>query len=90
LGDLTMGRRQSIYKVMAEDYKPPYYRDLNEFYDYYKKMGYDQDPRKCWHFIRISVHGTIEFRMFDNTNDLDEICVWAKRCFEECVMALSS
>lgn len=87
-GNLTQGERMQLYHQMAKDYKPRHYGDWDDLYTYYHQCGYDFDPRKCWHLIRISVNGTIEFRMFDNTENLDQVTQWAKRCHSICANAL--
>ncbi len=89
MGNLSRGERMAIYQIMAKDNKPIPYSDWDELYWHYSNNGYDHDPRKCWHLIRISAHGTIEFRMFDNTDDLSLVNAWGKKCFELCLNALS-
>lgn len=84
LGNLTDGQRHEIYKQMAPNCMPMRYKNLNHMLDYYVENGFDTDPRRCWHFIRISVHGTIEFRMFDNTDSPALIYSWASRCLNLC------
>lgn len=32
--------------------------------------------RNCWYLIRISIQGTVELRMFDVTEDIEEIISW--------------
>lgn len=87
MGDGSCGKRLEIYKRMAPDFLPPHYPSWESFYEEALQKGFDSDPRKCWHFIRLSVHGTIEFRMFGTTRELTRIATWAKRCLELCVGA---
>ncbi len=89
IGNLSNGKRMSIYHTMAKDNIPRHYNDWEELHDYYSKNGYQDDPRRCWHLIRISAHGTIEFRMFDNTNDLDLVYTWARKCSVACKKVLA-
>lgn len=89
-GDKSNGERLSIYKVMAPDYSPPQYGSWTEFFKKATSAGFVEDPRKCWHLIRISVHGTIEFRMFGSTEDINEIVDWAEECHGICCEALDS
>ena len=88
LGDGSNGERLEIYRIMAPDATPPTYASWNDFYSVACAKGFDQDPRKCWTLIRISVHGTIEFRMFGTTEDLDTVVEWAARCFDLCGNAM--
>jgi len=84
MGDFSSGHRFGLYKMMAPNWKPRPYRNWR---DYCRKAvfeGFYTDPRKCWTLIRISVHGTIEFRMFGSTNDLKRIVESAKRCLSIC------
>ncbi|MEK7498442.1 MAG: hypothetical protein AAB611_01120, partial [Patescibacteria group bacterium] len=41
--------------------------------------GFAENPRNCWDLIRISRHGTIEFRMFGVTDHVDEVLMWVSR-----------
>ncbi len=67
--------------------EPPHYRGWQEFYERAKRDGFDRDPRRLWDFIRISKHGTIEFRVFDTTADIDQIVNWAQICHRLCLSA---
>ncbi|MBU1046658.1 hypothetical protein KKH36_02665 [Patescibacteria group bacterium] len=88
IGDNSNGERLKIYKVMAPDFSPPRYNNWESFYQEALNKGFDEDPRKCWHFIRISIHGTIEFRMFGNTADIQKVAKWAEICHCLCLMAV--
>lgn len=88
LGDGSNGERLRIYKVMAPDFHSPHYRSWFDFYEAAVEKNFVTDPRKCWNIIRISVHGTIEFRMFGTTSDLDKIIEWAKACYNLCEKAM--
>lgn len=90
LGDGSNGERLGIYRIMAPDATPKAYMSWEDFYSTACAKGFDQDPRKCWTLIRISVHGTIEFRMFGTTDDLDTIIGWATRCWSFCQDAINS
>lgn len=63
---------------------PPAYQSWQEFYERAVREGFVNDPRRLWDFIRISTHGSIEFRMFDSTDDLDQIFFWASLCHSLC------
>jgi len=90
LGDKSEGKRLEIYKVVAPECLPPRFESWQEFHTTAIKKGFDSDPRKCWTLIRISKHGTIEFRMFGATKDICEISRWAKYCHKICRDALLS
>lgn len=64
--------------------KPPVYSSWSKFFERARKSGFEKDPRRCWDFIRISPHGTIEFRMFDTTQNIDQIVIWANICRAIC------
>ncbi len=84
IGDHSDGQRLSVYKIMAPSFLSPYYKSWNDFYNKAVKEGFVDDPRSCWTLIRISKHGTIEFRMFGATADLEEIMGWVNLCYEIC------
>ncbi len=88
MGDGSNGKRLSIYKVTAKDNQPRPYESWEDFYAYALANGFEKDPRNCWHLIRLSVHGTIEFRMFGATSDIDNIVSWTKICHQLCQDAL--
>jgi len=78
IGDHSNGERLQLYKTMALCWMPPHYRDEKHFFEVACKEGFVENPRDCWHLIRISIHGTVELRMFGVTEDLDEICAWIR------------
>ncbi len=87
-GNGSFGERLDIYRVVAPDCDPHPYADWADLYRVALEKGFDQDPRKCWTLIRISKHGTIEFRMFGATASLERIVSWAKLCHDLCKEAL--
>lgn len=84
LGDGSDGERLRIYRRMASDFVPRRYGSWERYHRYAVEHGFDADPRKCWHLIRISVHGTIEFRMFGTTGNVDTIMGWVEECHRLC------
>lgn len=88
-GDGSQGRRLEIYKIVAPEYMPPKYADWRKFYEEARRKGFHTDPRSCWTLIRVSVHGTIEFRTFGATENLDKIAEWARNCHSLCLEALA-
>ncbi len=88
VGDKSNGERLKIYTVMAPNYLPRPYKDWGDYEAYAVEAGFQNDPRSCWHLIRISVHGTVEFRMFGATEDTKEVTDWALLCHAICKSAL--
>ena len=76
LGDRSAGKRIQRYKKMAKNWLPPAYSGLKNFYEMAIAQGFVDNPKNCWHLIRISAHGTVELRMFGVTDNLDEIIFW--------------
>lgn len=89
LGDGSSGKRLELYRLMAPDSRPTPYRDWDHFCRTAAEKNFLDDPRKCWTLIRISVHGTIEFRMFGTTDDLSKIAAWANKCHSICEKILN-
>lgn len=88
MGDGSGGARLELYHLMAPNHVPCFYESWDEFCAEAQKDGFVEDPRKCWRLIRISVHGTIEFRMFGSTSDIDKIVTWAEYCHRICQEAM--
>ena len=84
MGDHSDGERLRIYSIMAPDYESPLYENWQDFYEKAKRENFVDDPRSCWTLIRLSKHGTIEFRMFGATENIDEIIQWAEFCLSIC------
>ncbi len=83
-GNGSFGERLEIYRIMAPNYQPKPFGSWQNFYETAIKQNFVDDPKKCWTLIRISVHGTIEFRMFGATSNLDRVISWAKLCHDLC------
>ena len=83
-GNGSFGERLEIYRVMAPNYKPLPFDSWRSFYETAIKQNFVDDPKRCWTLIRISVHGTIEFRMFGATSNLDRVISWARLCHDLC------
>ncbi len=88
MGDHSEGKRLSIYKEVAQDCWPPRYSDWESFYSVAVKNKFDENPRNCWFLIRLTAHGTLEFRMFGATPSIDRIMDWATYCHRICVSAM--
>lgn len=76
LADHSSGERIRLYKMMAKNWEPPQYDSAEHFYEIARSQGFADNPRNCWHIVRISRHGTVELRMFGMTGDADEILGW--------------
>jgi carboxylate-amine ligase len=88
-GNGSFGERLATYRIMAPDCMPQPYRDWEHFSSVATEKGFAEDPRRCWTLIRISVHGTIEFRMFGATSSLSRIVGWVRLCHDLCRRAMS-
>lgn len=88
LGDHSNGERLRIYNVMARDWEPAPFGTWERYRETAFAKGFFTDPRQCWRLVRISAHGTVEFRMFGATEDLSEILGWVRLCHDLCRDAL--
>ena len=84
LGDNSNGERMRLYKIMAPRYSPKSISSVEDLFNQAKDHGFAENPRSCWTMIRISIHGTIEFRMFGATNSIDQITNWVSHCHKLC------
>lgn len=82
------GKRLEIYRKVAPDREPHPYPDWQSFLDVAVAKGFAENPRNCWTLVRLSIHGTIEFRMFGATDSIDRIVTWAARCHELCLAGI--
>lgn len=87
-GNGSFGERLRIYRIMAPQWESPQYENWEDFYKTAVKSRFDSDPRRCWNLIRISAHGTIEFRMFGSTSSFERIISWARFCRDICEKAM--
>ena len=84
MGDHSSGKRMDLYRVMAPRYRPETIHSPRELFERSVAHGFVSDPRQCWTVIRISVHGTVEFRMFGATDSAERIVEWAGYCRKLC------
>ena len=84
IGDNSRGERMKLYKDVTPEYMPRAYTSWEDFQAEMIQRGCESDPRSVWTLIRISVHGTIEFRMFDATSRIEQIVEWAHTCHALC------
>lgn len=87
-GNGSFGERLDIYRIVAPDCDPLPYNNWTDFHRVACDKGFDKDPRKCWTLIRMSKHGTIEFRMFGATSSIKRIVSWAQLCHDLCAEAM--
>ncbi len=83
-GDGSNGQRMLLYHTMARRSRPAPIASPSDLYEDAVRNGFVDDPRQCWTLIRISVHGTLEFRMFGATDSIESIDIWAHRCHQIC------
>lgn len=76
MGDHSNGERLQLYKTMAPHWEPPIYQSAEHFFRIAQEQSFLEDPRSCYHLVRISAHGTVEVRAFGMTGDLNEIDGW--------------
>lgn len=88
IGDNSNGKRLRVYAEVVGQCMPVAYGSWHNFYQTALDDGFDQDPRRCWTLIRISPHGTIEFRMFGATADRARVMSWARACHTLCAEAM--
>ncbi len=75
-GDKSDGERIDIYKVMAPLWMPALYDSPEHLFETAREQGYADNPRNCWHLVRVSIHGTVEVRVFGASDDTDEVLEW--------------
>lgn len=86
LGDGSSKRRLMLYREVEPDPVPQQYDSWEHFHEVACDRGFAQNPRNCWDLIRISKHGTLEFRMFGATSDIGRIVSWAQECYKLCLL----
>jgi len=82
---LKMGDKLiETYSIVEPKWYPLAYETWIGFMCKALKYNFYNNPRNCWHIIRISVHGTIEFRTFGATESEEKVLEWTKVCQELC------
>ncbi len=89
LGDNSNGERLKLHKKVTPDFYPQKYKNWEDFFRIAQEKGFAENPRDCWSVIRISTHGTVEFRMFGASSDVYEVISWAKICHKICKDAMN-
>lgn len=90
MGDGSFGERFQLYQTMAPKFDPPHLSNWEEFHRIAMAEGFDRDPRQCYWLIRISPHGTIEFRTFGTTADNTKTAAYATVCRDLCSQAIAT
>lgn len=85
LGDGSSGERLSLYRVVKPDNRPPRYASWEAFEAFASEQNFFENPRDCWHLVRLTIHGTIECRMFGATDSLDNVIKWGAYCRRLCL-----
>ena len=83
-GDLSNGQRLRLYQALYPSAEPPAYKSWRQLYERAKQIGFAKDIGRCWDLIRISSFGTVEFRLFDSTEDIDKVVNWTRQCHHLC------
>jgi len=83
IGDHSHGKRISAYRLMSQsDGIPPLFSSGEELLNYIQKHG---GERNVWDFVRYKPStGTIEFRTFGTTEDIEEIIYYVEICLNTC------
>ena len=87
IGDNSQGKRLELYRTVAPQCNPVRYNSWEDFVTYSTLNGFAENLRNCWHLIRLTRHGTIEFRNFGATYSVDDIVKWARYCKNLCLEA---
>ncbi len=90
LGDSSKGKRLKFHRKVSPDFYPRKYKDWHHFFKIAQQKGFAENPRDCWSIIRISTHGTIEFRMFGTSPDIEKVIFWAETCRKICKDAMNA
>tara|TARA_B100000745_G_scaffold299768_1_gene251418 strand:+ start:19477 stop:20235 length:759 start_codon:yes stop_codon:yes gene_type:complete len=88
VGDHSNGERHRLYQVVAPNFRPPKFKGWEEVHEKARADGWSEDLRSCWHYIRITGHGTIEFRVFGASGCPAEVATWAFTCKDLCAKYL--
>ncbi|MCA9364740.1 MAG: hypothetical protein KC736_02505 [Candidatus Moranbacteria bacterium] len=82
-GEKNLERLQ-LYGLMGPNTRPATFSTLHDFYFHACCHGHAHDPRKNYALIRISPHGTVEFRVFGATSNVLLVEKWARSCLSLC------
>jgi len=79
IGDHSHGRRIETYRIMAQtEGIPPKFSSFEDLIAYIEKHG---GEKNVWDLVRYKPStGTVEFRMFGSTSDVNEVIKYASSC----------
>ena len=86
--DKSNGKRVRDLSEAMIEYSPNYYGSWTDIMDTLFSKQALRNPGRFYPFIRLTRHGTIEFRMFGGSSDIDEIVRWVDRCHMLCQEAM--
>ena len=81
IGDHSDGKRTTAYKIMSQSNGiPPVFSSTEQLLSYIQKHD---GERNVWDLVRYKPStGTIEFRMFGATEDIEEIAYYVEVCLD--------
>lgn len=79
MGDGSNGERLRLYALVAPGYVPRQYRSWEHFHEVARKDGFEDDPRRNWEGVRMTVHGTVEVRFCGAARDSQLCNQWGRR-----------
>lgn len=84
LGDGSDGQRASLYHTVVPSPAPPVYESWDHFEAIALREEFAANLRDCWHFVRLTRHGTVEVRCFGATEQIEKIVAWARVVLDSC------
>lgn len=76
--------RLAAYKAVTSFWEPTPLPNAEALYALAQKQDFEHNLKRWWALIRISRHGTLEFRMADATRDRAKILAYAEACYALC------
>lgn len=83
----TSHDRLRAYRAVTPYWEPCAVRSVPELYALAQAQGFATNPKRWWGLIRISRHGTVEFRVADATRDQALIRAYVHACMRACGMS---
>ena len=85
IGDNSSGERIRLYELVAGNSTSPHYTSWSHVHAVAQAKGFESDPSSCWDIIRLSKHGTVEFRSFGIANSEQQLVEWITACQDACL-----
>lgn len=85
IGDESGGKRHKLYSLVANDPIPKPIDSWSDQYAIAMQNNFVDNPSNNYSYIRMTKHGTVEFRMFDSTGDIERIVGIVKLCCRICL-----